>query len=476
MSVANGQVANQDTFNNAFMSRTQDTSTAGRVDLENGNPASGGTIANVQRELNAVASWLGKATGTAYDSKPAFTSTTVVNANDDVQTAIGKLDAHAGAINAYFAEWQALEINSVSGSTFDASAAFTGKTSGGGASAVGVVTSAPNNRCEIRTKDTGLFIEDAQGQKVYARVTYSASVWTLSFFTNEAGTETAHTLSSQNIAVYFREVFTANTRPTFPADIGAMGSLDLTSEVLDASATQRGAVSTGTQSFAGAKTFGGNVTLQAALELQNATDATDAAISALSSAKAIIKLTGATTARDVQGIAGGADGRMIAVHNKTAFVYTLKHESGSATAANRMTLPGASDIALQAAQSAVFFYDGDSSRWRLFALCGGGGSSRGTGTFTGTSITPTADSDQSWTYNGSSAQSFSTTGFGTLTSLTNGTRITVYGTDNDNTLTIAESDITNGRIMNGDCVLSRGKSITFEYNSTLSRMVEVCRN
>lgn len=40
MSVSNGQQADQNTFNNAFMSRTSNTSTTGKVDLQNTNDAS----------------------------------------------------------------------------------------------------------------------------------------------------------------------------------------------------------------------------------------------------------------------------------------------------------------------------------------------------------------------------------------------------------------------------------------------------
>lgn len=207
---------------------------------------------------------------------------------DNRKVAIGKLDAkfdttlghdHDGVnskkititnvldINQYFAEWQVLTVNSAVGSSYVVTTEFTGLTAGGGASALGVITSAPNNRCEIRTATTGLEVNDTQGQKVYARITESVGIWTLSFYTNEAGVETAHTLSSQNIVVYFREVFNQDTRPTIPADMGALGSLDLTSDVVDASITERGVVSTGTQSFAGLKTFTNGLVSQSSTKI-----------------------------------------------------------------------------------------------------------------------------------------------------------------------------------------------------------------
>ena len=99
------------------------------------------------------------------------------------------------------------------------------------------------------------------------------------------------------------------------------------------------------------------------------------------------------------------------------------------------------------------------------------------GTFSGTSVTPTARARfETFVYNGGSAQTFSSTGFGTISSLTNGYQVKIIGSDNTNTLTIDESDISDGRIMTGPIELGRGMVICFEYNSTLSRMVELYRS
>lgn len=290
MSTSNGQVANATTFNNAYVSRTVDTSTVGVVALNNiSNPNSGALITNTQRLINEVRDADGTL-GEGDTSRKDYSSNNVVANGDNRKVAIGKLDAefdttlghdHDGInskqitiinvldINQYFAEWQVLTVNSASGSSYVVTTEFTGLTAGGGASTLGVITSAPNNRCEIRTASTGLEVNDTQGQKVYARITESVGVWTLSFYTNEAGSETAHTLSSQNIVVYFREVFSQDTRPTIPADMGALGSLDLTSDVVDASTTERGVISTGTQSFAGLKTFTTGIVSQSSTKIDD---------------------------------------------------------------------------------------------------------------------------------------------------------------------------------------------------------------
>lgn len=78
-------------------------------------------------------------------------------------------------------------------------------------------------------------------------------------------------------------------------------------------------------------------------------------------------------ARNVTGLAGGSDGRIIIVHNVGAQNIVLKDESVSSTAGNRFALTG--DLTLAADAVAVLQYDSTSSRWR--AVSGGGGSGSG---------------------------------------------------------------------------------------------------
>jgi len=94
--------------------------------------------------------------------------------------------------------------------------------------------------------------------------------------------------------------------------------------------------------------------------------------------------------------------------------------------------------------------------------------------FTGTAITPGTNMDQTFLYTGTSAQTF--TGFGTLSGLTNGTRFRIIGSDQTNTLTINNNDVADGWLTNGNSTLGKGNCISFEYNSTLARMVETGRN
>ncbi|MBA3591385.1 hypothetical protein [Methylibium sp.] len=71
----------------------------------------------------------------------------------------------------------------------------------------------------------------------------------------------------------------------------------------------------------------------------------------------------ASAAYDLTGIAAGADGRIILLHNVGSFAITLKDESASSAAANRFALT--SDIALGTDASLLLQYDATSSRWRI---------------------------------------------------------------------------------------------------------------
>lgn len=223
MSVTNGQKANQTTFNNAFMSRTVDTSTTGKVALNNATTA---TIADAQKAINQVMDATGADlvnSGTDY-SAPNDT----IDDGDTHEEALGKLadkfdpttgHAHSGAdgdgtpisagdladvpLAAYLVESPAKLA--VTGTSLDVSADLSGYTESTSSTAEGIVTNAPHNRALIRKSggtDDGkpLF---ASGREVYGRVTKAGAVWTLSFYTNIAGVETAYNILSATDFKYY---------------------------------------------------------------------------------------------------------------------------------------------------------------------------------------------------------------------------------------------------------------------------------
>lgn len=67
-------------------------------------------------------------------------------------------------------------------------------------------------------------------------------------------------------------------------------------------------------------------------------------------------------ARTITGLQGGADGRLLLIHNVGSYAITLADESSSSTAANRFALDG--DAVLVAGESALIVYDATTSRWR----------------------------------------------------------------------------------------------------------------
>lgn len=71
-------------------------------------------------------------------------------------------------------------------------------------------------------------------------------------------------------------------------------------------------------------------------------------------------------ARDLTGLTGGSDGRLMIVHNVGSNTLVLKNESASSTAANRFAF-GGSDVTLAASQSVTLQYDATASRWRSVA-------------------------------------------------------------------------------------------------------------
>ena len=73
-----------------------------------------------------------------------------------------------------------------------------------------------------------------------------------------------------------------------------------------------------------------------------------------------------TAARNVTGIAAGTSGLAILLVNVGSFALTLKHQSASSTAANRLTVPWAGDCVLAAnGGAAVLVYDSTSATWRV---------------------------------------------------------------------------------------------------------------
>ncbi|MCK5563705.1 MAG: hypothetical protein KAJ07_00525 [Planctomycetes bacterium] len=77
--------------------------------------------------------------------------------------------------------------------------------------------------------------------------------------------------------------------------------------------------------------------------------------------------------RDITGLAGGADGRILLIHNIGSNDIVLKDEDASSTAGNRFALNA--DVTVLADNLVILQYDSTSARWRVVA--GGGGAGGG---------------------------------------------------------------------------------------------------
>ena len=75
--------------------------------------------------------------------------------------------------------------------------------------------------------------------------------------------------------------------------------------------------------------------------------------------------------RDITGLTGGADGRIIIIANIGSYPIVLINSSVSSSAANRFLL--FSDTTINSNQDVIMQYDSTSSRWRLIGGTGAGG-------------------------------------------------------------------------------------------------------
>lgn len=505
MSVSNGQIANATTFNTAFLSRTVDTSTVAEIAL---NDASYTAITSTQGELNGLDEFTGRAQNAGATSIPTYTnnegftpSDPLFDRLDDVSgkfhsstghahtgaagdgAPIAAADISATPLRGYYQ--QGTDLTGVTGTSTDVSTQLTGKTDSSGTNDEGVVVTGPFNKVILRYA-TGTTQDDeivsALGDQVYGRLTFSLGVWTLSYYTLVSGTETAYSFSSTNVRWYYQELYNplGGNAPVY-SELASIPSDNPTADIVDATSTQRGLVSTGTQTFGGVKTFADDVVFQESIATEREDVASAATITALSSDKSFVKITGAT-ATLIQGVTAGVNGQVLVIHNGASADVTLVHQSGSASAANRLKLPSATDITVSPDSSAELIYDTAQSRWviKSGSGTGGGGSfetfatqSVGSG---GTITSTTADGFQMRRVQGSGgAQTTSTTPFGADPGWTDGTVIRLVGQSDSNTLTVPHNDATDGAILNGDAILGAFAVLTLQWDDTAARWFECGR-
>ena len=77
--------------------------------------------------------------------------------------------------------------------TYTVTAAMAGSAASGNDTAAGVFTTNPTNRTTIIRRDNGRAVEKADGTRIFGRITFAATVFTLTLFISDgAGAETAY--------------------------------------------------------------------------------------------------------------------------------------------------------------------------------------------------------------------------------------------------------------------------------------------
>jgi hypothetical protein len=227
MPVFNGQPVDQGVTNPQFVDRTVDDTKVGKLNLHDPSSANVDDIQGTVNHLKGTTGATQTADGTTYSSQK------VVTDGDNHQAAIGKLDArfhettghtHDGTagngpkltssdftgvpLQGFYV--QASDLSSVTGSSAAVNIPMSGQTASSGTTVEGVVVTAPDNKVILRDSVTDAEFIDGTGNIVYGRLTYNSgtATWTLAFYSEIAGTETAYTFaSSTNIRWYYQKLF-----------------------------------------------------------------------------------------------------------------------------------------------------------------------------------------------------------------------------------------------------------------------------
>ena len=267
--VLDGQAVSAAVTNPAFLDANGDDTGIGKITLANTDPVSGSSVTNLQREHNSAASFMGKALNSVFDDLPIYVNNDVGSANDPLLTRADALTAkfnattghtHTGAagdapqitasdlasvpLRGYVN--QGVDLSGVTGSSVDVSTELAGKTAGGSALAVGVVTTGVYNKVLIRQAsgtDEDDVYKDASGNVVYARVTESSGVWTLSFYVNLSGTETAYSFASaSDVRWYYQEIYNPMVSVPTYSEFAVVPSDNQTADVVTATTGVQGKV------------------------------------------------------------------------------------------------------------------------------------------------------------------------------------------------------------------------------------------
>jgi hypothetical protein len=239
-----------------------------------------------------VASFVGMAINAIKNILPSWTNNQGLTSTDDVKsradTLSGKFNsttghAHDGSsgngvqisaanlanVSLMGFIVQGTSLTGATGGSTVVTTEMTGKIASAGSASLGVVVTAPYNKAPVRQGsgvNKGDKYVDGSGNEVYARITFSAGVWTLTYYVDLSGVETAYSFSGSNdVDWYYQQLYNpVNGSPVYDPGL-FIPSDNATADVVDATDTQRGLVSTGAQNIGGDKTLFGSLFFDATL-------------------------------------------------------------------------------------------------------------------------------------------------------------------------------------------------------------------
>jgi hypothetical protein len=226
--VLDGQPVDASITNAAFITKNGNDQDPSQLDFISSSPASGPSVIDIQKNVNSIASFLGALTNQIYNYLPTWATNNRGTSTDNVKARAAALDLafdatsghkHTGAFGdgpliasssiagspLYGYIIQGTDIIGVSSSSSDVSSQFSSSTPSTGSNVAGVVVNNPQNKVIIRNSATDNLYSDGSGNTVYGRITNSGSTWTLSYYTEVTGVETAYTFgTSSGIRFYYQ--------------------------------------------------------------------------------------------------------------------------------------------------------------------------------------------------------------------------------------------------------------------------------
>src|SRR5512135_822301 len=284
MSILDGQPVDAATSNPSWISQNTDDTTPSKLGLGNTAPESGTAVTNTQTELNAIDSFTGNPINSLKTSLPAWTNNDVGSSSDNLKVRADAITVkfnpttghkHTGAAgdapqiqsgdiaNTPFrgVVEQGSTLSGITGGSTDVSAYLIGKSPSSNSTTLGVVINTPYNKVILRDGNNTEYF-DGSGNIVYGRLTYAASVWALTYYSDVVGIETAYSFASASVIKwYYQELFNplSNTNPP-PVynEFAFIPSDNATADILTATTTTQGKVqlATSAQSVGSANSGG----------------------------------------------------------------------------------------------------------------------------------------------------------------------------------------------------------------------------